>query len=212
MTGLEATNLAHRYGARVGLEPVSFSFGAPTAIAVTGANGSGKSTLLRIMAGLLRPSAGACRLTVAGRAASREEHRASVGFASPDLAFYDELTVAENLTFAANARGDRDAATSVRAALDRVGLGSRANDRVAALSSGMKQRLRLAFALMHAPGVLLLDEPSSHLDDDGRAALARIVADERQKRIVVIATNDETEGRLADQRIELRGRGLGHSA
>ena len=85
-------------------------------------------------------------------------------------------------------------------------------DRVTALSSGMVQRLRLAFALLHRPPVLLLDEPGSHLDDDGRAMVARVVDQERRTGIVLIATNDEREWRLAEQRIELRGSGLGHPA
>ena len=93
-----------------------------------------------------------------------------------------------------------------------MGLESRAHDRVPALSSGMKQRLRIAFALLLKPPVLLLDEPGSHLDDEGRATVARLVDQERPTSLVVIATNDEREWRLAEQRIELRGRGLGHPA
>jgi heme exporter protein A len=209
---LEARALAHRYGSRVGLEAVSFAARAPGVTAITGANGSGKSTLLRILAGLLRPSHGASTLTVHGRAIAPLERRAHVGYASPDLHFYEELTAGENMAFAAEARGVADPVGVAHRALDHVGLEARAADRVAAFSSGMKQRLRLAFALMHDPAVLLLDEPGSHLDDDGRAALAEIVAGARGRRLIVIATNDEREWRLADHRIELRGRGLGHPA
>jgi len=82
---------------------------------------------------------------------------------------------------------------------------------VAALSSGMRQRLRLAFALLHRPPILLLDEPGSHLDDEGRALTAAIVAEQRRAGLVLLATNDERESALADSRIELRG-GLGHPA
>ncbi len=209
---LETRDLSHRYGRRTALEPLSFALAAPGAAAVTGPNGSGKSTLLRIVAGLLRGSRGGCTLAVGGRTIAPAERRRYVGFASPELAFYDELTVAENLTFVAETRGMGAPAASAAAALDRVGLASRADDRVSALSSGMKQRLRLAFAVLHRPPVLLLDEPGSHMDEEGRAMLARLVEQERRAGLVLIATNEEREWRLAEQRIELRGRGLGHPA
>ena len=75
-----------------------------------------------------------------------------------------------------------------------------------------EQRVRLAFALLHRPAVLLLDEPGSHLDEDGRAMLAATIARQRAHGVVVLATNDEREWRLADRRIELRGRAVGDPA
>jgi heme exporter protein A len=211
---VEARALSHRYGRRLGLEPVSFTLSAPGIVAVTGSNGSGKSTLLRILAGLLRPSGGSTVLSVGGREVAPAERRLQVGYAAPELAFYEELSVAENLKFAAEARGSstEEADLTVRAALTRVGLEVRASDRVAALSSGMKQRLRLAFAVLHTPKILLLDEPGSHMDEAGRTMLTGLVAQERRESLVVLATNDEREWRLAEQRIELRGGGLGHPA
>jgi heme exporter protein A len=209
---LEAEGLTHRYGRRRGLDPLSFRLAAPGAVAVTGPNGSGKSTLLKILAGLLRPSAGCATLTLGGEVMAPAARRLSVGFASPELAFYDEMTAAENLTFAAEARGLPGPGAAVGEALDRVGLGARARDLVPELSSGMKQRLRLAFALLGRPALLLLDEPGSHLDDEGRATVARVVDEQSRAGLVILATNDEREMRLGAQRIELRRRGLGDPA
>lgn len=209
---IEARNLAHRYGARAGLEPLSFHLASPGVVAVTGPNGSGKSTLLRILAGLMRPSDGACDVSVAGRFVVRAERRRAAGYAAPDLAFYEEFSAAENLAFAAEARGLADIDRIVRAALDAVGLGARAEDRVAAFSSGMKQRLRLAFALLHDPPLLLFDEPGSHLDEDGRVAFEALLQRAARTKLVVLATNDPREWNLAEQRIELRSRGLGGPA
>ena len=209
---IEAHELSHRYGRRTALEPLSFALAAPGVAAVTGPNGSGKSTLLRVLSGLLRPSQGSSTMTVGGRAMAPADRRRWVGFASPDVAFYEELSAIENLVFTAETRGGPAPAEAAAAALARVGLGSRANDRVSALSSGMTQRLRLAFAVLHRPPVLLLDEPGSHLDDEGRGMLAGLIDRERRTGLVLIATNDEKEWRLAEQRIELRGRGLGHPA
>ena len=209
---LVARDLAHFYRPRRGLEPVSFELEAPGAVAVTGPNGAGKSTLLRIVAGLLRPNRGACALRSGGREIARGARRDHVGLASADLSFYEELTVGENLGFAAEARGLADPRGRVREALEQVGLRARADDRADALSSGMRQRLRLAFALLHGPPVLLLDEPRSHLDEEGRALVARLVDEQRARGLVLIATNDEREWKRADRKIELRGRDLGDPA
>jgi len=209
---VEARGLEHLYTGRRGLPAVSFALEAPGVAAVTGANGSGKSTLLRLLAGLLRPTAGRALVTVAGREVPPAARRAVLGFVSPELAFYEEFSCAENLAFVAEARGLRERRTAALAALDRVGLGARAGDRVAALSSGMRQRLRLAFAVLHRPPLLLLDEPGSHLDEEGRRLVERIVEEESRAGLVVIATNETRESGLAARRIELRGRGLGHPA
>jgi heme exporter protein A len=209
---VEAAGLWHRYAPGRGLETVSFSVAAPGAVAVTGVNGSGKSTLLRIMAGLLRPSGGTLTVRVAGRPLTAATRRHAVGYAGSDLMFYEELSASENLSFAGRALGLEQPHRMALEALTRVGLERYAGDRVGALSSGMKQRLRLAFALLHRPALLLLDEPGRHLDEEGGTLVRRIVEAQRREGMVVIATNDERESRLAEQRIELRGRGLGHPA
>jgi heme exporter protein A len=208
---LQAWAIEHRFAPGRGLQPATFAHAGPGCIAVLGPNGAGKSTLLRLVAGLLRPTSGRLELRIGDRAVPAGERRQVVGFAAPELSFYDEFTVGENLMFVAEARNLADRAGRVGAALERVGLLERIDDRVAALSSGMKQRLRLAFALLHEPPVLLLDEPGSHLDDVGRAVTQAIVAAHRKAGLVLLATNDEREGQLADSRVELRG-GLGHPA
>jgi ABC-type multidrug transport system ATPase subunit len=210
-TRLECRDLAHRYGRRVGLATLSFTLTSPGLAAVMGPNGSGKSTLLRILAGLLRPSEGQSSLSIEGREITPATRRRFVGFASPTLAFYEELSVHENLGFAAEAMELRERDAAVRDALERVGLDARRDDRVASLSSGLVQRLRLAFALLQRPKVLLLDEPGNHLDEAGQAMLTELLRDESRRALVVLATNDSREWTLAERRIEL-GPGLGHSA
>ena len=207
-----ATALGHRFAPGRGLEPLDFSLPGPGVVAITGINGSGKSTLLRIVAGLLRATRGSCEVMVEGRAIAPPLRRTVAGFAAPELAFYDEMTVEENLRFAAAARGAGPAHAAIAGALATTGLEARAHDRVAALSSGLRQRLRLAFAILHRPALLLLDEPGSHLDLSGREIVERIVEDHRHQGLVLLATNDERELRLADRRIELRSRGLGDPA
>ena len=206
---VSAVGLTHRYGARVALEPLSFEAAGPGVVAVTGENGSGKSTLLRIVAGLLRPSGGRVTLSEgAAEVGAKVRHRV-VGLATPELHFYEEFSARENLRFAAEARVLPDAAAAVSRALASVGLESRASDRVSDFSSGMKQRLRLAFAVLHDPLLVLLDEPGSHLDEAGRTVVRQITERIGRERLVMLATNDSREMDLAGTRIELRGRGLG---
>jgi heme exporter protein A len=209
---LRGDAVSHRYGARVALQPVSFDIGGPGVVAVTGENGSGKSTLLRILAGLMRSTRGATTLEVGGVAVPPRERRHHVGLATPELSFYEEFTAEENLKFAADARGLTNVQFAVQDALAKTGLTTRAGDRVAAFSSGMKQRLRLGFAVLHRPVVLLLDEPGSHLDAEGRAVVERLVLDHSAAGLVVIATNEPQEMELARNRIQLSGRGLDHPA
>jgi heme exporter protein A len=203
--GIEARALSHHYGRRLGLEPVDFAVAAPGLIALTGPNGSGKSTLMRILAGLLRPTGGALEVRRDGRPWPPEERRLEAGFASPDVTLYDEMSVAENLTFAARARGLEEPAAEVDAAMAGVRLTPRAADRVGALSSGWRQRARLAFALLGDPDLLLLDEPGSHLDEEGRGVIEAVATTLARDRLVVIATNDAREWSLGERRIDLAG-------
>ena len=201
---LEATGLSHRYGTRrTHIQSLEFAFRGPAAIAVTGPNGSGKSTLLRIIAGLLRPTAGQVLVHHAGRDLKPAGRRLACGLATPELSFYEEFTARENLRFAAEAHRLADPAAAAAAALDEVGLGARADDRVAAYSSGMKQRLRLAFAVLHDPPVLLLDEPGSHLDEHGRGVVRQVVERHAARGLVFLATNDPLETALATHRVAL---------
>jgi heme exporter protein A len=204
------SKLTHRYGRRAtGVHDLDFEFDAPGAVAVTGPNGSGKTTLLRILAGLLRPSAGETNVSVAGRDHAPKQRRAVLGLVTPELEFYEEFTATENLVFAAEARGLASPARAAATALERVGLASRSAERVAGFSSGMKQRLRLAFALLHEPPILLLDEPGSHLDEAGREAVRDVVARFAARGLVLLATNEPEEVQIAARRLELNGHGLG---
>jgi heme exporter protein A len=207
---IECEKVGHRYAAGRGLDPVSFSLTGPGLAAVTGPNGSGKSTLLRVLAGLLRPVAGRSELSVSGRGYPAPERRHVTGWCSPELQFYGEFTVRENLHFAAEARGLPHPDAAVRAAVEAIGLSGRLDDRAAALSSGLRQRLRLAFAILGDPPVLLLDEPGSHLDEPGRDQLAEFLARRRSAARVLVATNDSREWSLADERIQLGAHDLGN--
>lgn len=190
-----------RFGRRRLFEGLSVEVEPGAPLAVVGPNGSGKSTLLLVLAGVLAPTAGAVRLVVDGREVPADERPLRVGLVAPALQLYEPLTARENLAFLAQARRLPDAAAGVEAALDRVGLFARADEPLATFSTGMRQRMRLAAAVLHRPAVLLLDEPGATLDAEGRALVAALVAEPGP--VVVVATNDPDEAALCPRRLTL---------
>jgi len=200
---VEARGLGVRLGGRVVFAELRFDWEGPGVIAVTGANGSGKTTLLKVVAGLLAPGRGSVAWNDEGRALKAQEARARLGLVSPEIALYEDLTARENLAFFAAARGQAWTDTDADRWFARLGLSGRGDDRLASYSSGMKQRMKLAFAMMAHPPLLLLDEPGSNLDDAGRALLASLVEEAARTALVVVATNDPAEAAWAGARVEL---------
>ena len=203
---LSLENLGKAYGQRRVLAGIFLTATGGDVVTVTGPNGSGKSTLLKIVAGLLRTSRGEVRLRIEGRALDLPERRRAVGYAAPDLALYPDLTGRENLAFFTAVRGRRLPSSEGERRLADVGLAGRGDDFVGAYSSGMRQRLRLAFALLGDPQVLLLDEPSATLDEGGVAMVADIVAAQKAAGgVTLLATNDPREARLGERSLVLGG-------
>jgi len=200
---LDLNDVAANYGARPVLAGLTLTLRGGETLVVAGANGSGKSTLLRLMCGLQRPSAGHITYLADGRRYRPEQARELVGWIAPDLQLYRELTAFENLEFFARVRGLRRPRAEIEALLEEIGLGGRGNDLLAAYSSGMTQRLRYAYALLHHPPILLLDEPTVTLDERGAALFERVVAAQRERGITVIATNDPREIRFGDYVLRL---------
>lgn len=204
MPRLVVEDLGKRFGRRVLFRRLSFGLDGGQALAVTGANGSGKSTLLRLLAGVLRPSKGAVTLHLDGRALPAEARPLHTGLVAPYLNVYDGFTAAENLEFLARARRLPAAAARRTAVLDLVGLADRADDLVATYSSGMKQRVKYAAALLAEPPLLLLDEPTTNLDAAGLAMVERVMAYQRTAgRLLVIATNTAAEAAGCDTEVRI---------
>jgi heme exporter protein A len=198
---LEASKLKKNFDRRTIFRDLHLSLKNGDSLAVTGKNGSGKSTLIKILSNIILQTAGTLSLTLNGKNIERQFFHKYVGLASPYLNMYDEFTGLENLRFVARLRSlDEE---SINLSLSRVGLWDRRNDLVKIYSSGMKQRLKIAFALMHQPEILLLDEPTSNLDSEG-VNLINIVAEEyKSDKLLIIATNDEHERSLCEKELNL---------
>jgi heme exporter protein A len=189
--------LGREFGERVVLRDVTLSVPAGKTLAVLGPNGAGKTTLLRILATLLRPSAG--EVSVLGCALPGEAWRARgrIGYLGHEPLLYRDLTCAENLRFQARLYGlEVGGSARIAELLERVRMTQRAGELVRNLSAGMVQRLAVCRAVLHEPELLLLDEPRSHLDPEA-AALAEPLIGPASGRTRVLVTHDVEAG-LAD--------------
>jgi heme exporter protein A len=206
---LVAEALTRAYGARRIFGPLSFEVPKGTVLGVSGSNGSGKTTLLKTLAGLIRPSAGSARIFFEGEDAGAGHGPRDVpwciGWVAPDLALYGELTAEENLDFFEEVHGRSSRPGHARALLESIGLppSSHSKKPLSSLSTGQRQRVKLAYATLHDPAVLFLDEPSSNLDADGVEVVARVVAAQRARGIAIVASNDPRDLAMTDRRITL---------
>ena len=213
-TLLQATGLRRSFGERVVLDGVDLSLAEGETVAVIGPNGVGKTTLLRILAGLLRPSAGSVLLDGRPVRTADPQSRAAIGLLSHRAMLYDDLTLQENLEFVARLHGLRDPRKVAREALEQVELQSRAGDSPRTLSRGLIQRAALARALLHAPRLLLLDEPFTGLDSAAAGRLTSLLAARRPAGLgTIIVTHQEHEAReIASRVLALRAGSIGRAA
>lgn len=167
---LSATRLLRRFGGRRAVNDVSLELGAGECLALFGPNGAGKTTLLRMLGGQIKPTQGQVFLhghQLPGSAATRH----LIGLISHHTMLYAALTALENVVFAAECHGLRNASTVAMDALERLKVADRADTPVRMLSRGLQQRVSIARALVHNPRLVLLDEPYTGLDDTGARAL-----------------------------------------
>lgn len=183
-----------------------------TRLALTGPSGTGKTTLLHVLAGLLRPSAGDVQygrfrlgeLSEAGREAFR---RAQVGYVFQDFHLMPGLTALENVELGLRVAGVRAPHDRAREALRRLDLGGRLHHRPAQLSTGERQRVAVARAVAHAPGLLLVDEPTAHLDRDRAGAALTLLLDAAQNlnATLIVVTHDPLVAGVLPDRLHLSG-------
>jgi heme ABC exporter ATP-binding subunit CcmA len=186
------TGLRRDYGDRPVLRDVSIELAAGETLAVLGPNGAGKTTLLRILATLLRPTAGAVSVLGAELPRRAWAARGRIGYVGHEPLLYRELTVRENLEFNARLHGLERPGERIAELLEQVGL-ARGGDVVRSLSAGTRQRASICRALLHRPELLLLDEPRSHLDLAAVRATEALLAP-APERSRVLVTHDVEHG------------------
>jgi heme exporter protein A len=200
---VHAEHISKRFNRRAVFKDVSFTVETGEVFGITGRNGSGKSTLLRIVGGLLTPSGGSLRYSLGTGDVSPERLHTYIGYVAPYLTLYEEFSAEENIALYARIRGLKHGHREAQALLERVGLPVDRKDPIRAFSSGMKQRMRLVFAVLHRPPLLLLDEPITNLDAEGVRTVHEIVAEFRALGTVIIATNDAEDIAQCDRTISV---------
>jgi heme exporter protein A len=163
------------------LRDLSFVVERGGCLVVTGANGSGKTTLLRLLAGLTAPTRGTLDVTA---------QRARLGYLAHEPLLYRELTALENLELFGRLYRIPERRERIGMLLERFGLWEARSERVADYSRGMVQRLALCRTVLHAPELLILDEPYTALDDEGTELLDRELAALADTATLVVSTHD----------------------
>jgi heme exporter protein A len=210
VSAIELRGLRRDFGERTALEGVDLSLDLGETLVVLGPNGAGKTTLLRVLATLLRPTAGEVRVLGALLPEEAWKARGRIGFLGHEPLLYRDLSGRENLRFQARLHGLGGESTEGRIAslLAAIGIERRADDRVAELSAGMRQRLAICRAVLHEPELLLLDEPDSHLDAEGRELAHGLIGPGQARTRVVVTHDPERFLPEADRvlRLEVDGR------
>jgi heme exporter protein A len=204
MIALRVSGVAKEFNRRSIFRDISFELNGPSSLAITGRNGAGKSTLVKILAGVLAATRGNVEYVLDGATKAPDDARDLVGLVSPYLQLYDEFSAWENLRVLSRIRSNSQSVECEAEVLLRdFNLWHRRDDLVRTYSSGMKQRLKYAFALVHRPHVLFLDEPTSNLDAEGVDVVRAVAEKQRKRGILVVATNAESEASWCSERIHL---------
>lgn len=156
-----------------------------------GANGAGKTTLMRMIAGIMKPTAGEIRYDGIPIHELKESYRDVFGYLPQEFGFYPEFTVKDYLEYVAVLKGlsDRDSKRRISELLEQMTLSHVINKKISKLSGGMKRRVGIAQALLNEPEILILDEPTSGLDPGERVRFRNLLSEFAHDRIVLISTH-----------------------
>ncbi|MHB1689032.1 MAG: ABC transporter ATP-binding protein [Ignavibacteriaceae bacterium] len=201
---LHVKNISKFFGRRLIFKDMTFEINNNGIIGISGDNGSGKSTLVKIIAGITSPSSGEIVHQDRGKEIIPEKLHNYIGFVSPYLVLYEEFSAYENLSFFSNIRGIKLNIERADFLLEKLLLFKRKDDLVKTYSSGMKQRLKFIFALIHNPSLIILDEPTSNLDSSGKDTVYQLVENESKSNIIIIASNEQSDLNLCQREIKLQ--------
>lgn len=165
---IDVHGMTKRFGKRTVVDDVDLAVATGEIVGFLGPNGSGKTTTIRMICGLLKPDAGEGTVLGLDVRSQSAAIKRQVGYMTQRFSFYEDLTIAENLTFVARLYELDPVDEAVAKTLDGLGLTSRKDQLAGTLSGGWKQRLALAACIMHQPKLLLLDEPTAGVDPKAR--------------------------------------------
>ncbi|HMU44452.1 MAG TPA: ABC transporter ATP-binding protein [Ignavibacteriaceae bacterium] len=198
-----AASLNKTFGRRLIFNDLNFEFASNGVYGIAGANGSGKSTLVKIIAGIISPSKGKIIHKINSQETAEINLYNHIGFVSPYLILYEEFSAWENINLFSSIRGIKFDKEKTEYLLNHFLIFDRKDDLVKTYSSGMKQRLKFVFALVHSPQLIILDEPTSNLDEEGKNSVYQIIEQEGKKGIVIVASNEKSDLSFCNNIIQL---------
>lgn len=185
---LQELNMTYPNGKKA-LQGVSASLDSPSLIGLLGPNGAGKSTLMKLLVAGLLPTGGAIRADGEPLTKCERAYKARLGYLPQDFGLFDELTVEQFLDYMGALKGLRSGRESIRAVIEAVHLGEKRRARIRTLSGGQRQRVGIAQALLGAPPLLILDEPTVGLDPEERIHFRNLFSRTAQDRLVLLSTH-----------------------
>lgn len=209
---VECRNLEKSFGSRLILRDICLAVKRGEILALIGSNGAGKTTLLKILASLILPSGGNASILGEDVSANPSVTKKSIGFiSSEERSFYWQLTGRQNLKFFASLHGSGQVIRNqeIDCLLTRVGLPDQGDVRFREYSTGMKQALGMARALLHDPPVLLLDEPTRSLSPDKAVQIRQLILEKTREggKSVLLATHNFSEAEELADRIAILHKG-----
>lgn len=193
-------NIGKRFNREWIFRHVDYEFIAGKKYAITGSNGSGKSTLLQVIAGSLTHNEGSVEIKVNQQPTNYDQHYQHISIATPYLELVEEMTPLEMIQFHSIFKPLSISATEI---LQQVNLQAAANKQIRYYSSGMKQRLKLAIAFFSNTPILLLDEPTTNLDEDGIALYHQLIQNHTANKLVIVCSNDKQEYSFCEEVLEV---------
>jgi heme exporter protein A len=204
---IEIKGLAKSFGNQPALRSIDLEVETGSTLAIFGPNGAGKSTLIKILATIMKPSAGEVRIDGLDLRQNAEAIRCRIGVVSHQTFLYGNLTAYENLHFYCRMYDVPDFRQRIRRVVSMVAMEARLHDRVGTLSRGMQQRLSIARCLLHKPAIVLLDEPETGLDQQAIPLFWEALKEDGTKRTILFTSHSLERGLSTCDRLVILNQG-----
>ncbi len=203
MHEIKLNDIGKKFGRRRIFEKVNFKFSAGAPKGISGRNGAGKSTLVKTIANVISPNEGKIEFITNSKKLATAEIHNKLGFVAPYLILYSEFSPMENLLYISKIRGISFDSEKAEALLDKFNIYKRRNDLLRGFSSGMLQRMKFVFALYHNPDFILLDEPTSNLDEEGKNTVYEVIDELSKEKLVIVASNEKSDLELCEDILDI---------
>lgn len=202
MIGIELDNVSKRYGFQPIISNIDLSIDPSERIGISGRNGSGKSTLLKIISSYLSPSGGKITYSTNGRTLKIKDVAQKIGFSAPYIKVTQEMSLSELFSFQSKFKSYYTD-LSYKEFLDIIQLPNPKSKEIRMFSSGMQQKVNLGLSIMSKCEILLLDEPTSYLDDEAKVWFHALLDKFIRQRTIIIASNDQSDFQLISKKYQI---------